>query len=200
VNDPHEFIPDLAQSDGQRHGRYYGFVSGSITNVKDPNGLIQVKARMEGQGDNDETDWLIPMLPGSMEALPNKGDPCIIGFIDGDPHRGFWTYHPKTTTNNRPTEAMALGTTTWGMINFLVDQVNQLRSDFNTFASTYTSHVHPFSGAVSGVTCSGTTTATPSTQPSTAALAANKGQASDGSTIPNVSTAKKVTSGYIKLR
>lgn len=189
-----ELQQDLHKSDEQREGRYYGFMRGSITNVNDDQSLVRVKARLGAQGDGEESDWLVPAFPGSMECKPTKGDPCIVGFVDGNPQEGFWLYHPKSTTKGRPQEAVPLGTTSWGMINFLVDQVNQLRTDFNTFVTTiYNTHNHATAplGPVSVPSVVGT---------GTTAAAANKGKASDGSIVANKATSEIVLSGLVKVK
>lgn len=196
--DIQDLYEDQHRSQAQRDGRYWGWVAGTVTNVNDAQGLVRVKARIGGQFDQEESDWLLPALPGAIESIPNKGDPCLVGFVDGDPHKGFYLCHPESTTKGRPTEPMVLGITAWGIINYLVTQFNQLRTDFNN-------HTHPYSGgtgtanlstgAVTGV--SGSTSAP--TSP-TAAVAANKGKASDGSVIADKSTSEIVLSGKAKVR
>lgn len=188
---------DLHRSQAQRDGRYWGVVSGIITNVSDSQGLLRVKARLGGQFDNEESDWLVPALPGAMECKPNKSDPVLVGFVDGDPHRGWWTYHPESTTKNRPTEAMVLGTTLIGMNNFWVTQFNQLRTDFNSFVSTYNGHTHGYNPGPSALA---QTVATAAVGTSTTAQPANKGKAGDGSVVPDKSTSEIVLSGVIKVR
>lgn len=186
-----ELQAHLQKTPEQHSGRYYGFISGNITNVNDDQGLVRVKARIGAMGDTEESDWLIPAFPGSIECKPLKGDPCIVGFIDGDPNRGFWLYHPESTTKARPSEFMVLGNTMVGMFNYLVDQFNQLRSDHN-------SHTHQVPYSWTGV--AGSSTATAAVPTASASLVGNKGNASDGSTVPNVATSKTVLSGLCKVK
>jgi len=136
-----ELQADLQKTPERASGRYYGFLSGNITNVNDDQGLVLVKARIGAMGDNEESDWLIPAFPGSIECKPSKGDPCIVGFIDGDPNRGFWLYHPESTTKQRPSESMALGTTLVGVINQIQDDLKTLLIAYN--AQTYSNGGHP---------------------------------------------------------
>lgn len=172
---------DLHRSDAQREGRYWGFLSGKITNVNDSQGLVRVKARIGGQFDNEESDWLIPAFPGSLEGLPSNGDPCIVGFIDGDPHRGFWLYHPESTTRQRPNHPLGHGDVVVGLLNNIIDQLQTLQTSFNAHTHTY----------VYG------TTGTPSAlwNPTL-----GKGQASDGSIVASITNATRALSALLKIR
>ena len=123
------------KSEDAREGRYYGKLSGVVTDINDPKKLGRIKARVQGMGDNDQSDWLVPMWPGSMEALPFKDDPVVVDFIDGNPNMGCWSWHPHTSTKNRPTEAMVLGTT-------LAALVNQMQADLQTLTTAYLAHKH----------------------------------------------------------
>lgn len=181
-----------ATPQAHRDGRYWGAVYGVVTNINDPAGQGRVKARIAAQGDNEECDWLSPCWPGSIEAIPNKGDQIVVMFVHGDPHRGVYSCFPSSNTKNRPTEAMVLGTTAWGMINFLVTQFNQLRADFN-------GHTHaislPYNAGTTPSTLTGATGAK-----NTTAIDAQKGKAADGSMIADKSTSEIVLSGKAKLR
>lgn len=191
-----EAYEDLNRTQDARDGRVWGFVTGKVTDVEDPAGtpfLGRVKARIGSQGDNESTDWLIPMWPGGVESVPRNGDMVVVGFIDGDPHRGFYAWHPTSNTKNRASEWMVLGLTLVGMYNNLVTQFNQLRTDFNTFVTThYNTHLHAETGANTGPPDSLGT--------STTATAAQKGKKADGSEVTAVTTSEKVLSGRAKVQ
>src|SRR5262249_23057379 len=137
MRDVFEIQSEVIKPQMSRDMRYYGFLGGSITNVDDDQNLVRGKARIDGQGDKQETERLVPAFPGSMECKPAKGDPCIVGFIDGNPNRGFWLYQPKSTTKQRPSEPLVLGNSFGGMYN---NQVTQL----NTYSGTYNGHTHTY--------------------------------------------------------
>lgn len=181
-------------------GRFPYFIEGKITNIGDEQGIGRVRARLKGMDDGDETEWLSPAWPGSIEAVPNVGELVWVQFVEGDPARGLYLWFPSKNTNNRPTEAMVLGKTAWGMLNFFVTQFNQLRTDFNSFASTFSGHTHTFSATVVAGAVSGTTAVPNATQPSTTAQPANKGKAADGSEVADKSTSEIVLSGKTKVR
>lgn len=122
---------ELHTTDERREGRYYGFLYGVVTTVGGNNDFGRIKARIGAQGDKEETDWLDPFWSGAIESIPNKGDAVIVGFVDGDTSRGFWGAHPESTSKNRPTEAMVLGTTAAGMYNDLASKVQSLISKYN---------------------------------------------------------------------
>lgn len=194
---------NIEPSRDMREGRYYGILDGIVTDVEsDSPALGRIKADI-GQRMRDDsgatvlqtTDWLEPWWPGGMECLPNVGDPVWVTFVDGDPNRGVWAWHPTTKTNERPTEAAVLGSKHIGMFNFLVTQFNQLRADFNTLAGQTAGHTH--TGVTVGM---GTTGAAAITKSSTTATDAQKGKAADGSVVDNVSTSEIVLSGKVKLR
>jgi hypothetical protein len=184
------------KSEDAREGRYYGFLSGVVTNISDPQKLGRVKARLQGQGDNDESDWLVPMWPGSMEALPFKDDPVMVGFVDGDPNKGFWAWHPHTSTKNRPTEAMVLGTTLTAMYNDLAAKFNDLQQHYQAFYLVVQTHGHAALGSASVAllaatidpTCKDTGTAT------------GKGKDPDGAVVAAKSGDQTVLSKNLKLR
>lgn len=184
------FIDILAEStisQDELEGRVYGWIPGIVTDLDTK--LMRVKARIGKQADGDTSDWLVAMGGGSIETLPEVGDPIGVTFADGNPNRGAYFYFPQSTTKSRPTEPAMLGATFLGMFNYLVTQFNQLRSDM-------ANHVHPFGTIVcsTGV-ISGATALVP-----TSAVAANKGKASDGSIVANKATSEIVLSKRTRLR
>lgn len=182
----------------EAHGRVYGWLPGIVTDVDTK--LMQVKARIGKQGDNESTDWIAQAGMGSIESLPEVGDPIGVMFQDGDVHRGAYFCFPQSTTKNRPTQPIPLGTNFVGMFNYLVDQLNQLQTDHNTLADKYSKHVHVFSGTATTTSCSGTTNPTTSTVNATTSLPANKGKASDGSVVSNQATSVVALSKRSRVR
>lgn len=182
----------------EAYGRVNGWLPGIVTDVDTK--LYQVRARIGKQGDNESTEWIPQAGMGSIESLPEVGDPIGVIFQDGDVHRGAYFYFPQSTTKNRPTQPIPLGTSFVGMFNFLVDQLNQLQTDHNTLANKYSNHVHTFTGTATTTSCAGTTNTTTSTVNATTALPANKGKASDGSTIANQATSVVVVSKRSRVR
>lgn len=198
------FADILAESTVTRDeldGRVYGWIPGVVTDLDTK--LMRVKARIGKMGDGDSTDWLIPMGMGSVESLPEVNDPVGVFFGDGDPNRGAYFYFPQSTTKARPlSEPGMLGATFVGMFNYLVTQLNQLRTDFNTLASQAVGHTHlynpgPSPAVVTGPASGGTPGITKS---STTANAANKGKASDGSVVSDKASSEIVLSKRTKFR
>lgn len=193
--DFHDTVPTVEQ------GRFPYLIEAKITNISDDLGLGRVKVKIRGMADGDETDWLSPAWPGSMEAIASVGEQVWIQFIEGDSAHGVYWWFPIKNTQGRAQEAMMLGTMFVGMFNFMVTQLNQLRTDFNTLAAQAVAHTHAylpgpgpsaFSGPASGST-------PPITLNATTAIAANKGKAADGSAVPDKSTSEVVLSGKLKL-
>lgn len=189
----HDLIEALAggmMSRDDREGRYYGFVYGVVKEVES-DGLGRVKAKLRGFEDGDVTDWLVPFWPGSTESLPEKDDAIIVGFVDGDASRGFYGWHPQQKTKTRAKEPAVLGLAAMGLLNHLVAQFNQLKTDFDAHthqAGTYSNGGGAVGGA-SGVPVLPTN-----------AVDAAKAQAADGSEVAAKSTATKALSKHVKLR
>lgn len=156
-------------SKDEQEGRVYGWIPGVVTDVDSK--LFRVKARIGKQEDSESTDWLVPMSIGAVESLPENGDPVGVAFMDGDPHRGAYFYFPQSTTNGRPSEALALGTTLAGLLNYFIDQ--------------YNAHQHTYIYGTTGVPVSVITA---------------KGLNSDGSPVSPVSSSKVVLSKRGKVR
>jgi hypothetical protein len=131
----HQAIAQSVATPDERDGRVYGWLPGVVTDLDTK--LMRVKARIGKQEDGDSTDWLLPCFGGSVEELPEVGDPVAVDFLDGDPHAGRWSSFPQSTTQNRPTEALGLGTTTIGLLNNIVDQLQTLQTLFNAHTHTY---------------------------------------------------------------
>lgn len=177
-------IAEGVQTPDERDGRIYGYVPGVVTSVEDPLGLCRIQARIAGQQPTDSTDWLVPELPGGIEAKPRKGDAVLIKFQDGDPNRGSWMWTLTTQTQNRCTDYMLLGTTFVGLYNDLIARFNQLRAAF-------IAHTHP--GVSAGIA---------TTSPTLEAVPANAiaGLAADGSQPAYTAGGNRVLSADIKVR
>lgn len=197
--DLHEALAQSTMTRDEAEGRIYGWLPAIVTDV-DAN-LMQIRARFGKQGDNESTDWLVPMGMGSVESLPEVGDPVGVMFMDGDVHRGAYFYFPQSTTKGRPTRHMVLGEPLVGMFNYLVDQFNQLKSDFNNHAHSPGTFTTATGGPVTGVSAAAKAIAA-SLVPgavgtgtsATTAADGNKGQDSSGATVSNQSSATKVLS------
>lgn len=198
---PHDLLEVLARGlvlEDTRDGRIWGLLAGKVTDVD--TSLGRVRARVGAQGDNESTDWLDPAWTGGIEGWPRTGDPVFVGFVDGDPHRGVYWWHPTSTTKNRAQDFVILGTTFVGMFNFMVTQFNQIRTDFNTNVTTFNGHTHTFSATVVAGSVSGTTASPSALQSSTTAQQANKGKAADGSVVADKSGSSNVLSGRAKVQ
>lgn len=175
----HQVLAQGTASPDEADGRVYGWLPGVVTDVDTK--LMQVKARIGKMEDGDSTHWLVPMGIGAVESLPEVGEPVGVCFMDGDPHAGAYFYFPQSTTNGRPVEALALGTTLVGLLNNIVDQLQTLVTLFNA-------HTHSTVYGPSG----------PPAAPWNPQLA--KGMADDGSVVSSVSTAKKALSKRGKVK
>lgn len=195
-----EKIANATTTADEVDGRVYGWIPGIVTDIDTR--LFQVRARLGKQGDNESTEWLIPVGIGSIETLPEVGDPVGVIFQDGDAHRGAYFYFPQSTTKNRPAQPIPRGLDLVGMFNFVVTQLNQLRTDFNTLASQAAAHTHLYAPGPSPAVMTGPASgATPPISiTATTALAANKGKASDGSVVADKSTSVVVLSKRSKVR
>jgi hypothetical protein len=197
----HQVLAQSTATPDEADGRVYGWLPGIVTDI-DTN-LMQIKARIAKMDDGDSSHWLVPMGMGSVESLPEVGDPVGVVFMDGDPHSGAYFYFPQSTTKGRPTkEPIPLGLTFVGMFNFLVTQLNQLRTDFNTLADQAVKHTHAYlPGPGASVMTGPASAATPPiTLGATTAAAANKGKAADGSVVSDKSTSEVVLSKRSKVR
>ena len=193
--------PDAAE------GRINYAVYGTVTRNADPKGLCRVKAKIAGQEDRTETDWLCPLLVGATEGYPAVGEKVAVLFIDGNLARGVYGWFPETTTKNRATEAMLLATTFCGLYNDLVAKFNTLKARFNTLQSAtstnngiLTPHVH--TGGTLGGGLTGTSVALEALGAgSTDADAdAAKAKAANGSVVGAIATDQVVLSGVAKVR
>jgi hypothetical protein len=141
-----EAIAGGTRSPDEQDGRVYGPVQGSITDVSDPQKLGRVKARIGAQQKGESSDWLLPMWPGGCEGYCQVGQPIIVAFVDGDPHRGVFWWYPKSTTTGRANDFALLGTTFIGLYNDLVSKFNFLKSQYNAFVTSFLNHYHQASG------------------------------------------------------
>lgn len=180
----------VTRSPDDADGRYFGCLTGVVTDIGSGDNLGRVKARLRGMPDNAESGWLSPLWPGGIEGIPHKNDPVFVTFEDGDEHRGFYLWFPSSRTQERPSEAMVLGSTFASLFNLLVTQFNQLRTDM-------AGHTH----AIPSLTCSapGTTTASTTGARTTTATACYKCQTHEGVTVANATADQKALSGRVKV-
>ena len=186
-------IANSVRSESAAEGRYWGFVTGKVTDTNDPKSLGRVKAQIAAQQRRESSDWLVPVWPGAVEGIPKKNEPVIVGFIDGDPNKGFYLWFPQTNTKDRASNFMLLGTVFVKMYNNLAAQYNTLRSDFHTFVTvTYNLHMHATAapGAPSVPTVVGT---------GTTATAVQKAKDSAGTEVAAVTTGEIVLSARAKV-
>lgn len=174
----------------EAQGRVYGWLPGIVTDVDAK--LFQVRARLGKQGDNESSEWLVPVGIGSVESLPEVGDPVGVLFADGDAHRGAYFYFPQSTTTRRPVEPIPLGTTFAGIVNALADQVQQLKTTVNNLITLFNAHGHTY---VYGTTGPPPSPATADSDPTPA-----KVMASDGSVVSSITTSKKALSKRSRVR
>lgn len=197
-----EAYEDLHRSQEAREGRVYYSVVGSVTDIEDPtsgNFLGRVKARFASQGDNESTDWLSPMWQGGIESVPRKGDQVLVSFQDGDPHRGYYSWHPDKSTKNRASEWAVLGLTFAGMHNDAMDKMTTLISKYNAVVadlSTLSTLLGTTGLTVSGGLAKGTFTPTATTDSDSV----GKIQKADGSTVASSGGDQKALSGRVKIQ
>lgn len=188
--DFHDPVPTI------EHGRFPYLIEGKITNISDDQGLGRVKVKIRGMDDDAETDWLYPAWPGSIEAVPNKGEQVIVQFIEGDSAHGCYWWFPVKNTQGRPTEAMVLGSSLVAMYNDMASKLNSLLSHYQAFYVAVQGHMHASFGTVSASLIPATIDATCKDTSAATGL----GKASDGSTVGSKSTSEVVLSGKSRLR
>jgi hypothetical protein len=94
-----------------RH-RTLSMVFATVVDNRDPLGLRRVKCSTESKAGLTTTDWLLQLVPWPYHdpPLPAIGTSVIIGFIDGDPHDGFFVsvcisdVNPADTEQQNPVE------------------------------------------------------------------------------------------------
>jgi uncharacterized protein involved in type VI secretion and phage assembly len=74
---------------------FYGKYRGIVTDVRDPDNLCRIKARIEGLLDGEETGWAMPVLPFAgkehgMVMLPSVDSGVWIEFEAGDLDSPLW--------------------------------------------------------------------------------------------------------------
>lgn len=185
----------VTRSPDDADGRYFGCLTGVVTDIGTGDNLGRVKARLRGMPDNAESGWLSPQWPGAIEGIPHKNDPILVTFEDGDEHRGFFTCFVTSRTQGRPNEPLVLGTAFASLFNLLVSQFNQLRTDFNTLAGSLAGHTH--TGVTTGPGSTGA--AVGITPGSTSATACYKCQTHEGVTVANATADQKALSGRAKV-
>lgn len=144
-------LANATMPEDEADGRIYGWLAGTVTDAEAVDGkkTCRVKARVGKQGDNESTDWLVPLLPGGVESVPNNGDKVAVFFMDGDPNRGAYVYLPDSRTQNRPTDWMVLGSVFASMYNDLATKFNTLLACYQAFYGFVQGHTHASFGTPS---------------------------------------------------
>lgn len=180
--DFYEALAENSRTPDEIEGRVYGFQVGRVVDVTDPEGLGRVRGQIMAMRKGEASDWLVPAWPGAMEGVPRVGDPLLVAFVDGDPHRGIYFWHPQSTTTGRPVEFMVLGTSLVGLMNQIVDLVNDVKQKYNN-------HTHFGSTPPKDVPGEEVTTAD-----------AAKGLDSRGAEVGAISSDTRALSGEAKVR
>ncbi len=162
-------------------------MTGVVTNVNDD--MVRIRARIEGMGKNEESDWMMPLLPGSIECTPNVDDQVFVLYVHGDPNRPVYAATVSSKSSARPTEPMLKGATVAAMYNNLAAQFNQLRTDMKD-------HAHAAGSYVVGMTA---VTGTSGTAPTTA-TAVEKMKDADGAEVSADRNSNIVLSSKCLLR
>lgn len=74
-------------------GRITGTQPGIVLDRNDPETKARIKVTTANLGGVSETNWLerIQPFPFLSTPVPNVGDTVLIGYLDGDPHKGvYW--------------------------------------------------------------------------------------------------------------
>lgn len=73
-------------------GKSLGLLAGPVTDNDDPSGQGRVKVALPGKGGYSETDWLFRVVPfsGLSTPVPLVGDTVLVGYLDGDSHKGIY--------------------------------------------------------------------------------------------------------------
>lgn len=73
-------------------GRAFGLQLGVVTSNEDPLGLARIKATVSNLGAKTDTDWLYRLVPCPKISLPvpTIGETVVVGYLDGDPHKGIY--------------------------------------------------------------------------------------------------------------
>lgn len=83
-----------------------------VTRTDDPTGMRRIRVTREAQGGQSETDWFPCGRSTSVsdEPIPPVGTHCLIGLVNGDPHKPFYLRtlsnqtNPPDTTQLKPTQ------------------------------------------------------------------------------------------------
>lgn len=83
---------DIVKANQGLQGRVQGIQYGIVADTRDPLGFGRIQCFDAAKGGKSVTDWLFRVLPfpGFSPPLPLVGDTVLMGFIDGDPHKGIY--------------------------------------------------------------------------------------------------------------
>lgn len=82
-------------------GKINGFQFAFVTDNLDPLRLRRIKVSTESKGGLTNTDWLMPcsLIPFTDPPLPPIDSSVIVGFVNGNPHDGFYVGNVINRTN-----------------------------------------------------------------------------------------------------
>lgn len=194
-------LSGATRSQDAAEGRLYGAISGTVTTVETgtpPKNLCRVKAHLSGMNAGDETGWMMPMFFGGVEGLPRRGDPIVALFIDGDPNRGIFATTATSAQSGRASEHMVLGDALLPLLNYAIDEINNLKAKYNALQSNHAALVIAFNAQV--YVNGGKPVAVADTSSQDSDANAGKFQRADGSTPTSSSSSVRVLSADQRVR
>ena len=87
----------------QPSGLIQGISIGVVSDVADPLSMQRVQVQDMTKGSKSESDWLFRLLPFTSYSppVPKVNDLVVIGYIDGNPHKGCYL-GVIVNQNNKP--------------------------------------------------------------------------------------------------
>ncbi|MFB2876871.1 phage baseplate assembly protein V [Floridanema aerugineum] len=71
-------------------GRSQGIQSAVVLRTEDPDGYGRIQVLLPSKAARSESDWIYRLMPWHGLSVPDPlpGDVAMVGFLDGDPHKG----------------------------------------------------------------------------------------------------------------
>ena len=113
-----ELFEAIVKANQGLQGRVQGIQYGIVSSIEEPLGFGRVQCFDASKGGKSTTDWLFRVLPmpGFSPPLPSVGHTVLLGFIDGDPHKGCYFGNIQNavnpTLNSGQDLVMTIGNTT----------------------------------------------------------------------------------------
>ena len=135
-------------------------IIGKVTSVDLPNLTCDVEP-VNGDGDFFDVRLQAGSAEQSILAIPKEGSFVIINYLDKD--------EAFVTLVDEVDEIRLRGNSEGGLVkvNDMVTRMNNIENDFNSFITTYNTHVHP------GVTAGGASTLPTTSSGSTTSITVN---------------------------